>query len=432
MKRLRQLWGSSHSVLVGNVVARVGALGCVFAVTLLLARDGGPAVVGVYALLHVLPGLVGTVISCGLPVATPYFLAGEGNDTRLPSTLLAMALVGGAVGAVVWFAFAPLSGPLIFSDLSQPLVMIAGAVVLSRLLVITAKACSQGADDLTGSNAVIFGEQFMFLPAYAVLRGAGVGGFAIVVGTLLLADVITGSIAWTRLARRGFFRHASRPSIELARRIAGYGLRGQVGGVMSLLNLRLDFILLSALTGPAVLGVYAVASKFAELIRILGMALQYVFYPAFAKQGQARAAANARRLIPRFGLLSASVLVPLWVAAGVVIPAFYGSDFGSAVTPTRIILLGLALDGVAGVITGFLYGVGRPGLNSLAMGAGLALTVALDVLLIPRFEATGAAIASAVAYTTTGVALLWFFSWVERSRRARAVEEPAFASADAG
>jgi O-antigen/teichoic acid export membrane protein len=432
MIRLRDLRGSTHTVLVGNVVARVGALACVVAATLLLARSGGPAVVGVYALLHVLPGLVGTVTSCGLPVATPYFLANPGGDSpRLPSTLLAMALVGGAAGAILWIAFAPVMGPLIFSDLSQSLVMLAGVIVLSRLLVITAKACSQGSDDLTGSNAVICGEQFMFLPAYALLSAVGLDGFAIVVGTLLLADAMTGSLAWARLARRGFFRDATRPSLHLARRIGAYGLRGQVGGVMSLLNLRLDFILLSALAGPAVLGVYAVASKFAELIRILGMALQYVFYPAFAKQGKERAAATARRLIPRLGLVSATVLVPLWLAAGVVIPAFYGSDFGSAVTPTRIILFGLALDGVAGVITGFLYGVGRPGLNSLAMAAGLAVTVVLDLLLIPRFEATGAAIASAVAYTTTGLVLLWFFWWVNRSKRPRGVDEPAFVSADA-
>jgi O-antigen/teichoic acid export membrane protein len=433
VNRLRQVLGSTNTILAGNVVARVGALACVFAATLVLARNGGPAVVGVYALLHVLPGLVGTVVSCGLPVATPYFLAGPDRDNRrLTSTLAAMALVGGTAGALLWMALTPVFGPLIFSDLSQPLVMLAGVLVLSRLLVITAKACSQGSEDLSGSNAVIFGEQFMFLPAYGLLWAAGVGGFGIVVGTLLLADAMTGTLAWARLARRGFFRYVARPSLQLARRIAGYGLRGQVGGVMSLLNLRLDFILLSAMTGPAVLGVYAVASKFAELIRILGMALQYVFYPTFAKQGKAEAAASARRLIPRFGLVSASMLVPLWFAAGAVIPAFYGSDFSSAVTPTRIILFGLALDGIAGVITGFLYGIGRPGLNSLAMAAGLAVTVALDLVLIPQFEATGAAIASAVAYTTTGLALLGFFWWVNRANRTKAVEEPAFANADTG
>src|SRR5438094_4833096 len=50
-----------QKVLVGNVAARIGALCCVFAATLLLAHDGGAAVVGVYALFHVLPGLVGTI-----------------------------------------------------------------------------------------------------------------------------------------------------------------------------------------------------------------------------------------------------------------------------------------------------------------------------------------------------------------------------------
>jgi Na+-driven multidrug efflux pump len=80
---------------------------------------------------------------------------------------------------------------------------------------------------------------------------------------------------------------------------------------------------------------------------------------------------------------------------------------------------------VAGVISGFLYGAGRPGLNSLAMAAGLAITVVLDLLLIPGLEATGAAIASAVAYTTTGVALLWLFWRLRASRRASGVAAAA-------
>jgi O-antigen/teichoic acid export membrane protein len=431
--RLRPFPLSRHGVLLGNIAARVAALACVFGATLLLARNGGAAVVGVYALLHVLPGLVGTIISSGLPVATPYFLAGPDRENpRLHSTLVAIAFVGGVAGAALWIAFAPLVGPLLFSDLSLGLVMLAGVAVFTRLVVITAKACSQGSDDLAGSNAIIFTEQFMFLPAYASLWAAGFDGFASVVGGLLLADGMTAMFAWVRLARRQFFRTARRPSLPLARRIAAYGLRGQVGGVMSLLNLRLDFILLTVMTSPAVLGVYAVASKFAELVRILGMALQYVFYPKFAKDTRAQAAETARRLMPRLALLSSAIVVPLWVAAGFLIPAFYPSAFDAAVTPTRIILLGLVLDGVAGVITGFLYGVGRPGLNSLAMAGGLAATVLLDLLLIPSFGAVGAAIASAVAYTTTALALLWFFWRVQRSRRPSGLDPAVLARADVG
>ncbi len=432
--RLPRLPKSRHSVLLGNVAARVGGLACVFVATLVLARNGGPAVVGIYALLHVLPGLLGTVVSSGLAVAAPYFLAGpDGEDARLPSTLVTMAVAGGAAGAGLWVACAPVVGPQLFPDLSLALVMIAGVAVLTRLIVTTAKACSQGSDDLPGSNGVIFAEQFMFLPAYGLLWMVGIHGFAAVVGGLLVADTATGSLAWARLARRHFFRAATRPSLQLARRVAAYGLRGQVGGVITQLNLRLDFVLLMLLTGPAVLGVYAVASKFAELIRILGMALTYVFYPKFAKDRRLRVEVvkNARRLLPKAGLLTAGGLVPLWLAAGFVIPAFYGADFDSAVTPTRIILFGLAFDGVAGVITGFLYGVGRPGLNSWAMAAGLAATLMLDLLLIPRFEAVGAAIASAVAYTTSAFALMLFFWWVGRPRGTSGLDDSALARADA-
>jgi O-antigen/teichoic acid export membrane protein len=432
MRLLGRLSNSRSGLLLGNVAARVTALACVFAATLMLARNGGPALVGIYALLHVLPGLVGTVVSSGLPVAAPYFLAGpDHEDTRLPSTLVAMAIAGGAVGAALWAACAPLVAPLLFPDLSLALVMLAGLAVFTRLITITAKACSQGSDDLPGSNRVIFTEQFMFLPAYGLLWATGLHGFATVVGGLLLADSATATMAWVRLARREFFRGAARPSPELARRVAAYGLRAQVGGVISQLNLRLDFIILTALTGPAVLGVYVVASKFAELLRIFGMALTYVFYPTFARDGRSWAVANARRLIPKVALLTTALLVPLWLAASFLIPAFYGSGFDSAVTPSRIILLGLALDGVAGVTTAFLYGVGRPGLNSWAMAAGLAATVMLDLLLIPRFGVIGAAIASAVAYTMSAVALIWFFWWLSRSRRTPASDNGVLARADA-
>lgn len=433
MAPIRELRIRGFVVLIGNVVARFAALACTFLATLLLARNGGPAVVGVYALLHVLPGLVGMVVSSGLPVAIPYFLAGPArDDRRLPLTLIAIALAGGAAGMGLWAASAPLVGPLLFPDLSIALVVLAGLAVLTRLITVTAKSCSQGSDDLRGANRVIFTEEFMFLPAYALVWSVGLGDYAAVVAALLIADAVTASFAWTRLVRRGLLARAMRPSFQLARRVASYGLRAQIGGVMGQLNLRLDFVILMVLTGPAVLGVYAVASKFAELVKILGVAVAYVFYPRFAKDGRTKAIANARSLMPKAALLAAAAVVPLWLACGFVISGFYGSAFDSAITPARIILLGLVLEGVAGVITAFLYGAGRPGLSSWAMASGLVATVVLDLLLIPPFEAVGAAVASAVAYLTTALALVAFFLWIGRVQPASDWDDARLSSADAG
>jgi len=408
--------GSLGGMLVANVAARVVALASVALGTLLVARTAGAAGVGIYALLRVLPGLTGVVVSCGLPGAIAYFLAGPSrDDRRLPSTLAALTLVGGVAGALVWITLMPLAGGRLFPGVSALVTAAAGLTVLTQLIVATTKSCAQGSGDMRGANLVIVNEELMFVPVYGALWFAGRATDAGLVWSLLAADVLTFGWSLARLHRRGFFQGAQRPSSGLARRIAVYGLRAQIGGIMTLLNLRLDFVLLSVLAGPAVLGVYAIASKFAELIKVPGMALTYVLYPRYSRSGPASAGADARRLLPWVGVPIALAVGPLWAAAGWLIPALYGSAFTHAVTPARIILVGLVLEGVAGVITAYLYGIGRPGLNSWAMGAGLAITVLLDVVLIPPFGSTGAAIASAAAYLGSSLALVGCFAALERT-----------------
>jgi O-antigen/teichoic acid export membrane protein len=395
--------------VAGNVGARVLALVSLAAATFIIARVGGPSEVGVYALLRVLPGLAGVVASCGLPGAVAYFLAGERRDPSLPRTIVVIACAGGVVGTVAWIATAPLLERLFFPNLPLWWVRVAGLTVLTQLLVATSKSCLQGRDDLPGANIVFVLEECMFLPAYAIVWAVAGTGYGVMIAGLLLADVATAVWAWRRLVRNGFFTGARRASYGLAREVAGYGLRAQIGGVVTLLNLRLDFVLLDVITGPAVLGMYAIASKYAELLKLPPAALTYVLYPRFSQDRPEVAAARARSLFGRAALLTVLLAVPLWVLAGWVLPSVYGAAFAGSVLPARIIIVGLATDGVAAVVTAFLYGVGRPGRNSIAMGAGLLITVVLDLVLIPAHGATGAAVASAVTYAATTVVLVAMF-----------------------
>ena len=61
---------------------------------------------------------------------------------------------------------------------------------------------------------------------------------------------------------------------------------------------------------------------------------------------------------------------------------------------------------MAGLVSAYLYAVGRPGANSLALGVSVVVTIVLDLTLIPRYHAVGAAAASAVAYLTSSAALV--------------------------
>jgi len=419
-------WQLRRSPFVGNLIALGGSLASVAVATLLVARVGGPYAVGQYALLRILPWLVAIIVSSGLPYAISYFLAGPTRgDRRVPSTILAMTLLASVTAMAVWAVASPLLRPLFFRDLSTVLVAWAGLKVGSRLVVITAKAASQGSDDLAGSNVGILLEELSFLPIYLVLTMLH-GGYGAIIGSLVLADVFTGAVVWLRLARRGFFRGLGRPSLELGRRIAAFGFRSQIGNMMTLLNLRLDFVLVDILVGTAALGTYSIASKYAELVRLPPIAANWVLYPRFAKDDPAKAVHRAKRMILRLGLLTAFSCLPLLPASGLIIPRLYGHSFEGAILPAQILFLGLMGEGVGAVINAFLYGRGRPGLASIASGSALMVTLVLDLLLIPRLGSVGAAITSSIAYLTTDALLVAFFLLMSRPGRLLPKLEPIF------
>ncbi|HLW16060.1 MAG TPA: oligosaccharide flippase family protein [Actinomycetota bacterium] len=418
---------SDRQPVISNLAARIIALVALAIATVIVARTGGAKAVGVFSLLRVLPWLAGAIASQGVVGAAPYFLSGPTRrDRNVGPTLLAMAIVSGLVAAAIWAIAAPWIEDLFFKSVSVAAVAAAGSLVLTQLMESTAKACAQGTGDMTGANRVIVFEEVLYLPIYVFLLWVGLGQIKAMVAALAAGDVINASVAWARLARRGLLAGGGKPNVSLAARIARYGISAQVGSLLMLLNERLDFAIVAAIVGPAALGVYAVASKLAELLRVPTTAVQYVLYPQYSRVGGEEAAKRARKMLRRAGWIPIALAFPL-AAGAFALPLVYGGQFRSAIVPTLILLGGLAGAGVSSVVTAFLFADGRPGLNSIAAGAGVVVTISLDLVLIPRLGVKGAAIASTVAYLTTSAAHLWFFRVATRSHGARAPEAPPLA-----
>ena len=397
-----RLLSLGRSALTGNVAALVAALVSLSVATLMVARIGGPAQVGDYALLRVMPWLLAVVVSGGLAAATPWFLAGPSRDNpHVKMTIMAIAVGSAVVSFLIWTAASPLLRDLFFRDLTTFVVASAALKTASRLFVITAKSASQGTGDLPGTNYAIALEEFLFIPAYVIALLLGERGGAAVIAALVGGDLVTGAIAWRRLIGRRYFSGLGPPSFELAKEIYVFGLRGQVGSIAYLVNLRLDFMIVDLLAGPAILGIYAVASKFAELVRLLPISFEWVLYPGFARKTATEAWSSAAWLAPRAAAATALAALPLALLAQPIIPLFYGRAFDSSVEPTRLLLIGLSIEGASGVVTAYLFGRGRPGLNSIATFGGVMVTVVLDLLLIPKYSLIGASVASTAAYLTT-------------------------------
>ena len=400
------------SLLAGNTAARIGAMGSLLAGTAMVAQAGGPDLVGEFTLFRVLPGILCVLAVCGLPGASPYFLARQDDLARIRAALVWITLGGAVLGALVWLALSPVVKYVFLDQLSLAVVAAAAIPTFTQTFVAVGKSQLQGALDQRGANVAIVLEELAFLPLYGAvlffspdLFSQNVTGM---LAGLVLADVSVAAGIAVRLARQGYFRGWRVPGLRLIREICGYGLRGQVGGLMQLLNDRFDVAFVAAVASPTVFGVYSVASKVADVLRMPGLALTYVLYPTFARDPRNAAAKTASLMLKALGI-SVLVAVPVVLLARPLLPLLLGPAFAAAVVPAQIMIGGTVVCSVAGLVTAFLLGIGRPGANSLSIVAGVVMTVTLNWLLVPPLGAVGAAIAAAAANVATTFTLLAFF-----------------------
>jgi O-antigen/teichoic acid export membrane protein len=88
----------------------------------------------------------------------------------------------------------------------------------------------------------------------------------------------------------------------------------------------------------------------------------------------------------------------------------FGDEFRGSIDDLRILTVGAVGIAALKLLGNALTAQRRPTLESAAIATAFAVTIALDVALIPSHGGLGAAVASAAAYTAGGVAVALMFA----------------------
>jgi O-antigen/teichoic acid export membrane protein len=234
-----------------------------------------------------------------------------------------------------------------------------------------------------------------------------------VAGSLTLGWVIT---LWTVSAAVpvAIMIPAVRPRLRdrdagLARRALAMGLRYHAGHISLYLLLRVDVLILNALTTTVTVGLYSVAVLMIELTRTAADSIaQVTLHQQMGRDHDAATALTVRTT--RLATLLAFGSVGLMCAcAPFLVPAVYGPAFGGSVPPLLALAPGLVALGATRTISTFLLRLHRPLVTSGLAFAALAANVGLNLALIPACGMVGCALASSAAYC--GLAVLqigWF------------------------
>nr|WP_303647328.1 polysaccharide biosynthesis C-terminal domain-containing protein [Haloarchaeobius sp. FL176] len=172
-----------------------------------------------------------------------------------------------------------------------------------------------------------------------------------------------------------------------------------------------DVILLRFYSGEAVTAYYRVSLLFAEFLWFVPLALQTVLLQStsrlFERERYAQIKAISARITRYTVLLTALLAIGIAGLSPIVVPLLYSQEFTTSLLPLFILLPGAFGFAVARPILAIGQSSGR--LNSLVVAAGVAavLNLVLNVALIPRFGAVGAALATSTAYGSMLALHIW-------------------------
>ena len=352
------------------------------------------------------PSLLAALGSLGIVDAMTYFSANNTND--LPKTLtsgmvLTLTLSAGLVGTGYLIL------PIVLSGNSATVVNTARmylAYIPINLVALSLIALILGRMKLLEYNVMRVLVHVCFVAGMLVLYAfdqVSVRGFA---GASLVANLSALIIAIGLVLSHGWLKW--QPDIRTMKKLLGYGLKVHLGSVASFLNLRLDQMVMSIFLQPITLGLYVVAVTVSAAAMLGANTIAIVAFPHVASLCSLQDKWQAIGRFMRLGLLLSLVtaMALLWLTPWI-LRFFFGVAYLPATWPARILLLAsIPLTCNVLFAAGF-KALGYPLVASKAELISLVVTGASLCILLPRYQAVGAAWASLLAYLTSCIFMLY-------------------------
>jgi O-antigen/teichoic acid export membrane protein len=389
-----------------------GLIQCINVATgVILARELGPSSRGELAAIILWPSILAVVGSIGVSDAATYLAArNKGSIGELFGSLIAIA----ALQSVLLVAIGVSIYPVILGRHHE---MDLGAAYLFLLFIPIYLAYAYVICLLNGLQAFGWFNLLRVLPIAFPALGLGVLALRseLTIETGVIAYLVGNSIALLAAVStflRTFRPRHIRPVGTLSKEMLAYGIRSHTTAIASLLNQRLDQLLISVLLAPARLGLYVTAVTFTSPTNLIGSSVSLVALPVLARMepGAQRTAAASRYAAYALGA-SVVVTIPILLFTPELIGFFFGSAFVSASAACRVLLLAGIVLTMNRVFGSILKAVGRPLDAGVAEFAGVVATMGSLAILLPKFGLIGAAAASLLAY---GIVSAWMFVRVTR------------------
>lgn len=383
--------GRRSSAIAGSVATGLAAQLALMVSGVLVARLLGVESRGQLALLALLPSVLSSVGTLGLPLALTHSVAGQpqasGELTRrvrpfAVAQLLVLPLVH---AALLWVFFAHSASRDVPAAAALTLLVVPAVLAQQYGLAIL-----QGQHRYRPFNILRLAPASLYALGALVAFAAGCRDLLTITGIWVLSNAVPGALTVAYGTRK--LARPDAPATASATDMLRFGLKGLLGYVSPVESFRLDQAVAGFLLSPAALGLYVVGAAFTNLPRFVAQSVGMVAYPVVASQPNRRAAVReALHFLVIGSLLAGGIVLILEILASWMVPFFYGREFEAAIPLTRILLVGALFVSLRRLVSDVLRGMGRPGISSLAELVGWLVLAPCFCILVPSYGLQGVA-----------------------------------------
>lgn len=225
---------------------------------------------------------------------------------------------------------------------------------------------------------------------------------------------ISAAICWTMLAAG---RDMARPKIS-RQAVIRFAAPLALLQIVTILYNRADIFMLKSMTGSEAAGAYALAYQTAYVFPLLTQSLLTALLPkVMAMRETSELVAYRRKLLRMYpsvliATVAAAILAPL------LITWIFGDKYSVAAPVIRIIILGFGITTVVAPLSLIFYALERQIVYVFIHAGQVVMLILMNMVLIPRYEAMGAATTSAVTRLVGTVVVVWATAWILKRRLA--------------
>lgn len=379
--------------------AQVGRIAIILLLEICYARFLGPAGRGQMSLCAMAIGV--GVLAGGLGGEIPIVLWSADNKKRMEHWLSSIVLAGtsGSIFvSILWCVLYWIWHPQFLKGITNGLAVLVLASLPASIAFVYGLAFLTGQERFRERAGIILTNQLVVL-ALVVAFFIGIRPSAEAAMLASLLGILFGIFLVVRILRKHLDVSAIRlGELSYVNPALSLGFRGQLGNLATFFNYRLDVFIVNYFLNPEQVGLYAVAVLVSESLWQVPDAAALALLPREARDWTEKNSSFTCMVSRQVFTIALTMGVALALASPILIPLVFGAKFAASVSVVWWLLPGTVALAAGKVMSAALAARGMPQYSSMFACVTLVVTVALDLILIPRLGIRGAAIASSVAY----------------------------------